>query len=324
MLRTLSALLLLFFLIACAPHMEGAGPKTGEADIVGDVIQTADGTQLPLRRWEPNSAPKAVLLGVHGFNDYGNFLMPGFPDYLAENGILLITYDQRGFGQTANRGLWAGTQTFVNDLASIIHLIHARYEHLPLYVMGESMGGAIVMNTMARIKPLPVEGIILSAPATWGMQVWPWYQKLALYTLSHTLPWLKLSGGGILQPTDHIENWHNWSRDPLVIRATRVDAVYGVSQTMADALNASPKITTPTLLLYGAKDEVIPAIATKTMLSSMTITPTFAFYENGWHWLPRDKNAQTVWADILSWINDAQQPLPSGADMDSRKRLEMQ
>jgi hypothetical protein len=39
-----------------------------------------------------------------------------------------------------------------------------------------------------------------------------------------------------------------------------------------------------------------------------------AIYENGYHMLLRDLQAETVWTDIAAWIADASQPLPSGSD----------
>lgn len=321
--KSLKFLCLALYLIltACTPYVQGVGPVKNVPDLAGNFYITADGAKLPLRIWKPDSTPKAVLLGVHGFNDYGNFLMPGMPAFLQENGILLITYDQRGFGKSPHPGIWAGTDAMVNDLATLIHLVHSRYEDLPLYVMGESMGGAIVLNTLAEIKPLPVAGAILSAPAVWGMSTWPWYQKAALYMFSYTVPWMKLSGGGIVQPTDALETWKNWSRDPLVIRATRVDALFGVSQAMERALNNAAKLDTPSLVLYGEKDEVIPRIPTAEMIKRLPEQHRVALYKNGWHWLARDKNGPLVWKDILAWINDQKAPLPSQMDINARTRL---
>lgn len=317
----LSILLLGFILSACAPHMEAAGPRSHVPDLIGDIFQTTDGLSLPVRRWETTNAPKAVILGVHGFNDYGNFLNPNFPKFLQDNDILLITYDQRGFGKNKNIGLWPGTDTLVNDLAHLIHLVHARYENIPFFVMGESMGGAVAMTTLARIKPLPVDGLILSAPAVWGPSTWPWYQKAMLYVTSYSFPWLKLSGGGVVQPTDHIENWKNWSNDPLVIRETRVDALWGVSWLMDEAQTAAPNLKIPSLVLYGEKDEVIPWKATATMVSKLDQKHRIALYTEGWHWLSRDHNGPVVWKDIIAWISDQKTTLPSGADIGARDKL---
>jgi acylglycerol lipase len=316
-----SLLFLVLILSACSPYIEGLGPNKRVPDIEGDRFLTSDGLDLPLRIWDIDHEPKAILLGVHGFNDFGEFLTPGFPEYLQKNDILLITYDQRGFGQNINRGIWVGTEALVSDLSTLIHLVHSRYENIPLFVIGESMGGAVAMTTLATIKPLPVDGLILSAPAVWGPSTWPWYQKATLYALSYSVPWLKLSGGGIVQPTDHMENWKNWSKNPLVIRETRVDAIWGVSWLMDEAQAAVPAIMLPSLILYGEKDQVIPWKATQTMISKLNIKHHIALYPEGWHWLSRDHNGPVVWQDIVSWITDHNAPLPSGADVGAREKL---
>jgi len=38
-----------------------------------------------------------------------------------------------------------------------------------------------------------------------------------------------------------------------------------------------------------------------------------ALYENGWHMLLRDLQAETVLNDIVAWITDPSAELPSGA-----------
>jgi hypothetical protein len=41
----------------------------------------------------------------------------------------------------------------------------------------------------------------------------------------------------------------------------------------------------------------------------------FALDENGYHMLMRDLQAETVWADILSWLQNPQAVLPSGEEL---------
>jgi acylglycerol lipase len=51
-------------------------PARGPA-ITNNALIGADGARLPLRRWLPRGAVKAVILALHGFNDYSNaFAMP--------------------------------------------------------------------------------------------------------------------------------------------------------------------------------------------------------------------------------------------------------
>jgi len=53
-------------------------------------------------------------------------------------------------------------------------VLHARYPHLPVYLFGESMGGALVVVSVtgaAGAEKPAVDGIILMAPAVWGLSL---------------------------------------------------------------------------------------------------------------------------------------------------------
>jgi len=76
------AALLLFLLAivgACAtPHQQTAGPSSTTPHFSENSLIAADGEILPLRRWLPEAPPRAVILALHGFNDYSHaFDAPG-------------------------------------------------------------------------------------------------------------------------------------------------------------------------------------------------------------------------------------------------------
>jgi acylglycerol lipase len=316
----------LLILTACAPILKHPGPTIGEARLNDDAILTRDGYRLPLRNWKPaTSPPKAILIALHGFNDYSNFFHdPG--TYLAEQGYQTYAYDQRGFGETELRGFWPGTQAYINDLKTAAHLIRARHKGIPLYVIGESMGGAVAVVTMTSPEPPNVDGIILSAPAVWGRKTMPFYQRWALGIASYTVPWLTLTGRGLkIKPSDNIEMLRALGRDPLVIKETRVDTVHGLTNLMDAALAASDKFNKKALILYGMRDEVVPKDPTVQMLrrlpKSASARQRIAIYKNGYHMLLRDLKAKTFWHDIAAWIKDPQAPLPSKADAGARARI---
>ena len=74
------------------------------------IIAAGDGTYLPLKSWlPPEGAPQAVLLALHGFNDYSHaFALPA--EYWRAHGMAVYAYDQRGFGANFHRGIWAGSR----------------------------------------------------------------------------------------------------------------------------------------------------------------------------------------------------------------------
>ncbi len=312
-------------LAACSATTHPAGPDIRPPAVEGDTLVMADGAVLPLRSWLPEGEHKAVLVATHGMNDYSNaFDGPG--KALATKGIAVYAYDQRGFGRGPHPGRWSSTETMASDLRTAARLLAARHPRAPLYLLGESMGGAVAIKAVVRASPPEVKGVILSAPAVWGRSSMPWYQRAALWLSYRVAPGWTLTGKGLkIQPSDNIEMLRALSRDPLVIKETRVDAVHGLVNLMDDAQGDAHLLALPTLLLYGARDEIIPAEPTWAAVAGMPQLGTSqraALYVNGWHMLLRDLQALVVIEDIAAWLADPVAPLPSGADRVASEKLE--
>lgn len=309
----------LLLVLACAPVQAPAGPEVVAPILQEDALLAADGLRLPMRSWLPQSGPPdAVIIALHGFNDYSNFFdAPG--RFLASRGIAAYAYDQRGFGGSPSRGLWPGSAALSNDLRAAIVAVRERHPGVPLYLFGESMGGAVAMALMAEPEPPAVDGLILAAPAVWGRSSMPWYQTMALWMAVRTFPGSRVTGGGLgIRASDNTEMLKALGRDPMVIKATRVDAVWGLVNLMDQAMASAAALRGRLLVLYGERDELIPAGALAEMLSRLPAEAAdrqrLALYADGWHMLVRDLQAEKVWRDIDAWISDPSSPLPSGAD----------
>ncbi|MBK1724872.1 alpha/beta fold hydrolase [Thiocystis violacea] len=284
--------------------------------LAADHAVMSDGYRLPLRRWAGSEPPTAVLLGLHGFNDYSKAFAPLAED-LSRAGIITYAVDQRGFGATAQPGRWHGSLRMASDLRELIGLLRARHPNTRLYVAGESMGGAVAMLAAAQAT-LEIDGLILIAPAVWSRDTMPWYQRLVLEAAVHTVPWMKLTGEGIrLSPTDNDGLLRAMSADPLVIKATRVDALWGIADLMDAARAHGLTHRQPVLLLYGERDEIIPRNAFCNLLAQLPSERDglrLVLYDRGWHLLPRDLQGARVRRDIAAWLVDPKAPLPSGEE----------
>ncbi|MBC7963359.1 MAG: lysophospholipase [Steroidobacteraceae bacterium] len=305
----------LLVLYACSPLVNYPKKKVVEPKIVKENFVANDGSMLPLRTWLSKDRPaKAVVVGLHGFNDYNNSFA-SLGNYLSRQGIICYAYDQRGFGGTSGRGLWSGTEAYTNDLSCFVKVIRKRHPGIPLYILGESMGGAVAIVAMTGNNPPNADGVILVAPAVWGRVTMPWYQRWLLAVTSHTLPWMKLTGKGMrVIPSDNIEMRKALGRDPLVIKATRIDALYGLTDLMDQALSRAEKLNLHTLVQYGENDQIIPKKPVLLMLEKMPKATRKAFYEHGYHMLLRDLQGEKPLADIAAWIADHNDPLPYGTD----------
>jgi alpha-beta hydrolase superfamily lysophospholipase len=216
-----------------------------------------------------------------------------------------------------------------DDLRTAAALLRARYPQQPLYLLGESMGGAVVIATITGATGTPppdADGIILVAPAVWGRDTMNVFERSALWTGDAFFPSMTLTGRGLkIMPSDNIEMLRRLARDPLVIKETRVDTIKGLVDLMDTALAASPRVAMPMLLLTGARDEVVPPGATRQWIEHLPyrarMTRRIALYADGYHMLLRDLEAPTVLGDVEVWMADHRAPLPSGADRAASEQL---
>src|SRR5690606_26957676 len=106
------------------------------------------------------------------------------------------------------------------------------------------------------------------------------------------------------------------ARDPLVLKETRVDAVWGVVDLMDRALAVAPLLDDRLLLLYGLRDQIVPLGPTRAALEALPPSGRWrvAVYPDGYHMLLRDIGAEVVIDDIAAWVRAPDAPLPSGAD----------
>ena len=290
-------------LAACTPAVAPPGIESDSPAILPTAFLTRDGLRLPLRHWDAKD-PRAVIVALHGMSDYSNaFDMPA--DFWAKHGITTFAYDQRGFGGSPNTGLWPGSETLRSDLSDFVDVVHREFPTLPVFALGESMGGAVVLSALAGENPPRVYGVILVSPAVWSRSDMPLSYRVALWTGAHVVPGMKLSGRGLnIWPSDNIPMLRKLARDPLFQHSTRTDAVYGLVNLMDQGRRATGELrSAPRILwLYGKNDQVIPPASTEAALRVLTSQADVRCYPHGYHMLLRDLEGPAVWKDVLGWV----------------------
>ena len=274
-------------------------------------FDTTDGSTLEARVWN-YSKPQHIVLGVHGFNDYSKSFERLAQYLVAETQATVYAYDQRGFGANPQPGVWPGSEELINNLRHIAAQLRERYPGLPLTVIGESMGGAVVLIAASETPGLTADQLILKAPAVWGAQSMPMYQRLSLYTMNLIAPEMSFTGRGLsslgIRPTDDPEVSRDLSRDPLVIKATRVSSLAGLTELMGRAQTQTNLPSQRTLVLYGLRDRIIPPQPVCDWLTNLnsaaptTLKADFIVYKEGWHMLTRQLRARETVEDIAHWI----------------------
>jgi len=256
-----------------------------------------------LREWDAKN-PKAVLIALHGMSDYSEaYDLPG--PWWAEHGITTIAYDQRGFGHAPDPGIWAGGDVMRADLDDIVEAARVKFPGVPVFAIGESMGGAELLSALASDRPPHVDGAILSAPAVYSRDDMPLLYRIVLWAGVHTVPWMHVSGSGLhLVPSDNIAELRKLGRDPYFQHDTRVDQVYGLVDMMDSARKAPAKLSDPPpiLVLHGEKDQLVPLDSTRDTIAELGSHADQRDYPNGYHMLMRDLDRELVWKDVDDWI----------------------
>lgn len=279
-----------------------------------------DGFMLPARLWRPPAgvAQRGVILALHGFTDSRDaweYPAPGF----AAAGYLVIAPDQRGFGATADRGVWAGQAVMVDDAAELASRLRAENPRQRLIVMGESMGGAIAMCLAAR-APATADAYVLFSPAVWGRAQMATGVRVALWAAYGVAPGWRLTGQQVPQDiaaSDNIEALLRLAHDPLTLRSATVAMVHGLVDLMDTAQQAASRLPPNTLMLNGRRDQVIPPPATAAAWAKLPPDVRRGLYLGGYHLLLRDTGRALVQNDVLAWLDDPQAWLPSGADINA-------
>ena len=140
--------------------------KTTSSTVTRRVPVWASKLRVPYRSWLPLNQPKEVLLCVHGLG----FSSASFADFgrsMAGRGFAVYAVDVRGFGQWAKR---KGQDTVdfeacLLDIEQALKTLRKSYPGVPVFMVGESMGGAIAMAATAR-HPELVDGLVSSVPSS--------------------------------------------------------------------------------------------------------------------------------------------------------------
>jgi len=288
-----------------------SGPRIEE-----DAVVSFDGARLGLSVWPSQTGdPAIVIVALHGMNDYAaTFGLAA--SHWATKGVATYAYDQRGYGRSPNRGVWAGQALIVEDLRTVCALVRARHPRAILAVVGVSMGGAAAIAAFSSSSPPDADRLVLCAPAVWGWSTQYLPNVTALWLSARVAPDWNVEPPEFLvrriKVTDNQAELRRMSRDPLMLWGARSDAIYGIVDLMQTAYRSTGRIRKPVCYLYGFNDDIIPKAPTFLAASRLKPTDKTGYYRDGYHLLLNDLQAWRVWADVEGFIRDPGAELVSG------------
>ncbi|RPD57963.1 lysophospholipase [Lentinus tigrinus ALCF2SS1-7] len=281
-------------------------------------------TQFYTRTYPAPSAPRAVLLFVHGFAEHVGRYEWAHGEYAAR-GITVFTYDQRGFGRTAlDRGRRSGHSAYgktswreqLADVEWWVRHLRKEYEGVPVFLMGHSMGGGLVLAFGTRTTPAPeretlamLSGVIASSPLL--LQTFP-ASKIARFAggkLSGVFPGLLIDAPVPVDDLSHdpVANAAN-AEDPWIVQKGSLkglhDMLSGGEQLLYNDHKHWPR-DLPLMIVHGDADRVTSFKAAQEFFDKLAAEDKeFKPFKGGYHELvhePEGVREQFV-DECISWV----------------------
>lgn len=271
-----------------------------DARVFRGGIVTDDDYTLPYRLWMPPE-PRGAILLLHGACDYAGAFDSIFP-FFANRHYAVMSYDQRGFGQTNVRGKWSGSRVMASDIGAAADFLARRVPNVPVYVVGESMGAALAIHAAAQNHLLGVSGMVLVAPGALGSSI----RRIGYALLTRALQTL---GGRADVFVERVAAGDLTSdaairliADPLVLRRITPALLGGLVRLGQRAYDGAAKVTIPTLTLIGTREDVSALACIRGLHHRFPGDAALQEFEGGPHMLLHWKERDAVLQAIVDWI----------------------
>ena len=258
---------------------------------------------LFLREWKPGSRnQRAAVAIVHGFGEHSDLYSP-VAEFLVARGTSVRCCDLRGHGRSpGKRGHIRAWSDYRDDVLEMIDAIRGESPGLPVFLLGNSLGGLIAAD-YAIHRSDELTGLILLAPAVGEIGVHPFLLTVSRI-FSRIWPSFTLKSG---------TQRSRLTRDPAAIARLDADPLVhslGTARLGAEMQDAivrvkqrAPALTLPVLILQGEADQVTSPDSTREFFANVGAgDKTLKTYPEAYHNLVIDLVKDDVMADIDSWI----------------------
>ena len=214
---------------------------------------------LPCLTWlEPDIDAKAILLCVHGLGLH-NDSYEAFGKAMAKLGYLVYAVDVPGFGsfKQAEGRERVDFDYCLRGIATTLKFIHKVNPKLPVYILGESMGGAIALR-FTSLHPELVDGLISSVPSGDRFNQNKETLRVGLKLLTAPNKEFDIGTSVIEKATQNDEVRKHWAEDPLNRMNLTPKELVRFQDFMNENHDSAKKIDkTPVLFVQGCKDKLV-------------------------------------------------------------------
>jgi len=271
-----------------------------------------DGTEIFYRVWKPSKKVERIIVVAHGMGGHGEFFVL-LADHLINHNIMVVAPDYRNHGNSeGKKGDLKKFKNILRDYNSFFNFMGEKYPNIPMYLLGESMGGAVSINFAGNFINTfsKLSGLILFAPAVklnFSKLFWtgiglvsPLIFLLRVIVPSKTLyPVKGDEDEGIKNP---IHQQYD-REDPLHLEKVSFRYLVQLFKYVRKTKKVASKITIPTLIFQGTDDALISPEGVRSFYNHIAAKDKkIVLVEEGFHSLLSDPRFQDKWNILVDWL----------------------
>jgi alpha-beta hydrolase superfamily lysophospholipase len=270
---------------------------------------THGGLELYYQSWVAHDRPtRGTVVIAHGIGEHSSAYRT-VVERLVPAGFALYGFDLRGHGRSPGQRAYINSwDDYRQDLRAFMRFVQSQQPSQPLFLLGHSMGGIIVLDYALRY-PEGLRGVIAIGPAIGQIVISPVLMAIARL-ISRVRPTFSMKSG--LDVTAI-------SRDPQVIATYKADPlVHDVGtarlaseseKTVAWIQEHAADLRVPILVQHGEADHIALPDGSRRFVSNVSEPDKELHeYSGAFHQVHNDIGHDVAIADLLAWLEQHLSP----------------
>jgi alpha-beta hydrolase superfamily lysophospholipase len=235
-----------------------------------DLVTTKE-LDPPGWEWLDATQPlKGIIICVHGLGLNAKSYK-SFANSITPYGYMVIAFDVRGFGSylSSKVGDKLNFSQCLSDISTVLKIINQDNPGTPIYLLGESMGGAIALQVTAS-HPELMNGLICSVPAGSRYKASSTDLDVALHMVKGINKPFDIGTKLINQATQRESLKKQWQADPFNRLSLSPKELVEFAVFMKQNKAAATQIAnTPVIIFQGVQDKLVKRTGTMEIYNSI-------------------------------------------------------
>ena len=259
-------------------------------------VKSFDNTYLKCTKDLVNS-PKATILILHGLAEHYRRYDYVTNKFVSSN-FNVYRYDHRGHGDSdGKRGYISDVDVFVKDLKIVVDLVKSENPNLPLFILGQGMGGHIMSILGGEYEHL-VDGMIFCSPL-----ICDYGNFTKVNTDEYDSEFDFVSVGNVHNLSHDYDFVQSYDEDELILKQVTVGLYQALKVSSSHIVEYLYKFKYPCLILHGSMDCITDCEDSRFLFNNIISNDKEIRILNGlYHKLLDELIKDDIICEICKWI----------------------